>query len=103
MNKGYVYFIQLGEDGPIKIGWTGRTVAIRLRELCARYPWLSVKFLGKIPGELYQEKSLHNRFKKHMIVPEVPHGVKPIIETELFLPSKSLLKYVGNLRDKSLV
>ena len=103
MNVGHVYFIQIGSGGPIKIGHTVRSVAVRYREICAKYPWLEVKFLGKLPGAQKREKRVQDIFKKYMIVPEIiPEGVQVIKDTEIFWPAEPLLAYIGRLRDKSL-
>ena len=103
MKKGWVYFIQIGSGGPIKIGWTGRTIPIRLRELCSKYPWLEIRFLGKLPGTKKREGRLHEIFRKDMIVPDiVPEGVMPILETELFRPSESLMGYIDRLQAVAL-
>lgn len=100
--EGNIYFIQVGQDGPIKIGWTKRGVVIRFREWCGEVPWADLRFLAKLPGGRSREKKIHNLFRKDMIVPSTPKGVKPILETEWFYPSKSLLGYVNRLQDRLL-
>jgi len=99
----YVYFLQMGDDGPIKIGWTGRNMAKRLREHCCDKPYLKIKFLGKLKGTKNREAAIHKLFNKDMVLPEYLHeGVGDIKKTELFRPSKSLLGYINRLQDKSL-
>lgn len=99
---GHVYFIQAGQDGPIKIGWTKREISIRFREWCSQIPWADLIFLGKLPGERSRERKIHKLFESDMIVPELPQGMQGITETEWFQPSKSLKGYVNRLQDRSL-
>jgi hypothetical protein len=57
---GYVYFIQRGPDGPIKIGWS-EDVERRLSELqTANAEPLHV--LGKIEGTMADEAATHAKF-----------------------------------------
>lgn len=99
---GYVYFIQVGKNGPIKIGWTERDAVARLREWYCQIPWANLRFLGKLSGRRSREKRIHNLFRKDMIIPKVPVGVRSVEKTEWFRPSKSLLQYIHGLKDKTL-
>jgi hypothetical protein len=54
----YTYFIQAGEDGPIKIGWT-RNLLVRLRSFAAMFP-MPLRLLGVIQGDV--EDLCHKQF-----------------------------------------
>jgi hypothetical protein len=58
----FVYFIQSGEHGPVKIGWTGRDPHDRLRKLQTGNPE-ELLLRHVIPADLATEKQLHTRFK----------------------------------------
>lgn len=55
-----VYFIQAGEDGPVKIG-TAEDVAARLSELQTGSP-APLQLLGYVSGGRADEQMLHRRF-----------------------------------------
>ena len=57
---GVVYFVQSGEDGPIKIGWT-QDIERRIAELqtANAHP---LKLLGEVPGTMRDETAMHARF-----------------------------------------
>jgi len=57
-DEPYTYFIQAGNDGPIKIGWT-RNLLVRLRTLAVMWP-APLKLLGVIKGNV--EAECHARF-----------------------------------------
>lgn len=60
LREGYVYFIQRGLDGPVKIGWS-QDVDRRLAELqTANAEPLSV--IGMTPGRMCDEGALHKKF-----------------------------------------
>jgi len=59
--RGRVYFIGVGEEGPIKIGFTERTVADRRRQLQTSHPDTLV-LLAIIEGDERLERDLHKRF-----------------------------------------
>lgn len=54
----YTYFVQAGDDGPIKIGWT-KNLLVRLRTLSAMWP-VPLQLLGVIKGNV--EAQCHARF-----------------------------------------
>lgn len=54
----YIYFIQAENDGPIKIGFTGRDPRKRMVKIQSDCPW-RVKLLGAIEGTVSQEKQIH--------------------------------------------
>lgn len=57
---GVVYFVQSGDDGPIKIGWT-QDIERRIAELqtANAHP---LQLLGEVPGTLRDEAAMHARF-----------------------------------------
>jgi len=58
--EGVVYFVQSGDDGPIKIGWT-QDVERRIAELqtANAHP---LRLLGEVPGRMRDEAAMHARF-----------------------------------------
>lgn len=59
--SGRVYFVQAGEGGPIKIGWTGGSPSARMAALQTGNPEL-LQLLASAPGAVEDEKALHARF-----------------------------------------
>lgn len=57
-----IYFIQIGEDGPVKIGLT-TNVLHRLSGLQTSSPF-TLNILAMEKGSLWREKQLHSQFKK---------------------------------------
>ena len=96
--KGHIYLVQVGQDGPIKIGWTRRGVNTRLREWCGEVPWAELRFLGKVPGDRSRERRIQRLFKQHMILPKTPNGVREVKETEWFHPAEGILRYTRGLQ-----
>ncbi len=65
---GFVYFIQSGETGPFKIGWS-QNVERRLAELQVANP--SQLFLrGMVPGTMESEQEFHRRFQEAHVTGE---------------------------------
>lgn len=60
---GRIYFVQAGDDGPIKIGWT-MDVERRLLEL-QNGNHLELRLLGSCEGSEQMEAQLHRRFAMH--------------------------------------
>lgn len=60
-----VYFIQQGEDGPVKIGYT-TSIQNRLASLQTGSPY-ELKLLGFYEGTIEQEKTLHQLFAEERI------------------------------------
>jgi hypothetical protein len=58
--QGVVYFIQAGEDGPIKIGWSS-DVEKRIAQLQTANAHKLI-LLGTIPGSLQDESAIHAMF-----------------------------------------
>lgn len=62
---GFVYFIQMGEGGPIKIGWT-RDPWQRIHELQTAQPY-RLRLLGVIEGDRHTERRLHRELAEHRV------------------------------------
>ena len=60
-----VYFIQAGDDGPIKIGWAASVARRRSQLQVQSYLKLTVRAMIDAGKEV--EKQLHDRFKGHLI------------------------------------
>jgi hypothetical protein len=76
----YVYFIQRGVDGPIKIGYS-RKPKSRLSQLQSAFPE-TLRMLGVIPGDKAKERALHDRFD----------GIR--VKGEWFAPDRSLIALI---------
>lgn len=63
-SKSCVYFVQAGESGPIKIGFTEKSLSNRIRSLQTGCPEV-IRVLGTISGQRETELKLHSRFKQH--------------------------------------
>lgn len=57
-----VYFVQAGEGGPIKIGFTGGNVSERIADIQTGCPFPLIA-LGTIDGGEAEERELHLRFR----------------------------------------
>lgn len=57
---GYVYFIQVGSDGPIKIGFSKADPARRMKHLQAGCPW-ELRLVGAVSGSKFNERCLHEK------------------------------------------
>lgn len=84
MQDGYVYFIQCGESGPIKIGYSKNNIEKRLIIAQVYNPFL-LHLLCAMPGNRKKEKELHKTFKDDKIL------------GEWFDPSIKLLKLINTL------
>jgi hypothetical protein len=92
-----VYFIQLGKDGPIKIGCTCRFFA-RYQDLLKRRPRPfrdhsgKPLILGVFSGDRDKEKEIHRRFADCRY--EVPRSATGWVPCEYFEPTTKLLTYI---------
>lgn len=64
--KGFVYFIQVGTDGPIKIGFSKEDPLRRLNDLQAGCPW-DLRLVGALPGTKFHERLLQEKFSEFKI------------------------------------
>lgn len=88
-NTVYVYFMQIGNDGPIKIGFT-KHIRHRLSVVQVGNPAL-VRLIAVTEGGRTQEFELHNRFKKYRL-----YG-------EWFEPNPELLEYISQFKSLNIV
>lgn len=82
--SGRVYFVQAGEGGPIKIGWTGGSPSARMAALQTGNPH-RLRLLTSIEGTAADEAALHARFADSRL------------EGEWFAPSADLRAYLLRL------
>ncbi len=80
-----VYFIQVGDDGPIKIGMTFRCIHKRIKALKTGTPG-SLRLVLLLSGERDLERTMHNRFDQWRI------------EREWFSPSANLIEFIKEER-----
>lgn len=80
----WVYFIQAGNDGPIKIGYS-KDPYTRFYNIQMGSP-IEHTYLGNIPGDRTVEHALHHRFDAHRI------------RGEWFRPAPELLEYIDTHR-----
>jgi hypothetical protein len=85
----YVYFMQIGDDGPIKIGFT-KNIRHRLSVVQIGNPAL-VRLIAVTDGGRAKEFELHNRFKKYRL-----YG-------EWFEPNQELLEYISQFKPLNIV
>ncbi|MET4184936.1 hypothetical protein ABIB94_007065 [Bradyrhizobium sp. JR7.2] len=79
----FVYFIQVGVDGPIKIGISDDPTE-RMGSLQCGCPW-RLRIIGAAPGAFENEEDLHKRFADIRM------------EGEWFHPSKALLAEIAHI------
>lgn len=79
-----VYFIQSGDGGPIKIGYS-TNVAVRLADLQTASPH-DLTLLASLPGGPKLEKVIHRGFDEHRI------------KGEWFRPAEDLLTFIEEVR-----
>ena len=82
MSDSFVYFVQCGDDGPIKIGKSSGDMKRRLGELQVGNP-VELRLLVSIPGDV--EQAMHMRFARQRI------------RGEWFRPDPVLLAFVAGV------
>lgn len=85
----YVYFFRIGEDGPIKIGFTKR-IRHRLAVVQVDNPSM-VRLIAVMEGGRKEEFVLHKRFEEHRL-----YG-------EWFDPDNELVAFISTLQPLNLV
>lgn len=80
MSRGRVYFIQAGDDGPIKIGYTENLPA-RIKQLQTGQPQ-RMRVLRSMSGDRALETFLHRKFAAHRMA------------GEWFHPHRDILRYI---------
>lgn len=81
--RGWIYFVQDGVDGPIKIGFSEQP-AQRLQGLQSGNP-RPLRFVGGFVGRMPQEKALHKQFDYLAM------------SGEWFRPEPDLLNFIASL------
>ena len=74
-----VYFLQAGDGGPIKIGFTKGKPEARVRSLQTASP-LKLILIGVVSGSNIEEKLLHHHLRSHRIAREWFHPVPQVTE-----------------------
>jgi hypothetical protein len=85
-----VYFAQIENDGPIKIGFTTKGAKIRIANIEQSLPYRLI-FLASVVGDKELEKTLHKKYLHAMILNK---GRK----TEWFHPHSSLKSYIDAIK-----
>lgn len=80
----YTYFVQVGENGPIKIGWT-KNLLVRLRTFATMLP-VPLRLLGVIPDDV--EDWCHKRFAPFRV------------DGEWFAPMPALLEFIRDRAER---
>jgi hypothetical protein len=86
--QGFVYFIQAGESGPIKIGFSSDP-KMRFGALQTAHHE-TLRLVATMPGTESDEAKMHKRFKKSRI------------RGEWFRPSHYLMRLIRDLKDGRL-
>lgn len=74
-----IYFLQCGEDGPIKIGHTQGSVVGRVNQIQQASPYI-LRVLGVHEGVHADEIGLHKQFSEFRFRNEWFHPVEPIFK-----------------------
>jgi hypothetical protein len=86
LKEGFIYFIQNGESGPIKIGFT-TNIPIRISILQNSTPF-QLRLLNSIEGTILDEQKMQKRFEKYRI------------KNEWFSPGKELIDFIISISNK---
>lgn len=78
MGKSTIYFARAGQDGPIKIGFTGKSPLERISELQTGCPW-RIHLIGSLDGEMCHEDWLHDRFDANRLEGEWFHATPELL------------------------
>jgi hypothetical protein len=81
LKVGFVYFVQAGTTGPIKIGFTKNEPALRIRQLQDTSPH-KLRWIGFVHGKMRDELMLHAHFDEHRI------------RAEWFRPAEEIKDYI---------
>lgn len=85
---GAVYFIRIGDDGPVKIGFTStrKGPAGRIAQLQNASPW-KLRILGFVPGSRFVERALLEALQHHRM------------EGEWLAPNQEVLTLINRVLD----
>jgi hypothetical protein len=100
---GTVYYIRSGEDGPVKIGWTGGTVESRLRALQTGNSQ-QLRIVGLFPGHTQaEERQLHAQLSGFRLQGEwfEPQVLGVLARTEKWRPTEGA--YPGDEHDPEVL
>lgn len=90
---GHIYFIQVGNDGDIKIGYS-TNIKSRMSTLQTSIP-VTIKLLGYICGDITIEKELHKKFRIFKVKGEWFKCTKDIID---FINENNEMTLQANLK-----
>lgn len=62
--SGVIYFLQAGEDGPFKIGYTSRRSEVR-RQACQTYNHQPIRIAAECAGDKHLEERTHAYLAAH--------------------------------------
>lgn len=79
-----VYFVRIGDDGPVKIGFTREGPAKRIAQLQQSCPW-KLRMMGFVAGSKHHERALQERLQKHRM------------EGEWFAPHREVITLINNV------
>lgn len=86
-----VYFAEIS-NGPIKIGWTNKSPALRLCELQTGCPW-KIRLIGYLSGDVSHERLLHRMFDSSRMAgewfsrsPELEAEIAKVLSVEFRWP-----------------
>lgn len=104
---GTVYFAQIGEDGPIKIGFTQGEPLARIAALQTGCPW-PIRLLGGVTGDVSDELALHQELAADSLcgewfdpTPAVKLRVMQRLSPDTGNSVASFQKYRDQLRSKA--
>jgi DNA-binding transcriptional regulator YdaS (Cro superfamily) len=97
VSEPVVYFLRVGGDGPVKIGYSSLDPVQRMADLQVGCPW-KLTFWGCIPGTSQNEAWLHEKFEAYKMqgewfqpVPEVTEEIAAILANSFYAwPTKEL-------------
>lgn len=83
-----IYFIQAGDDGPIKIGVTSGAVTKRLKQIQTTAPQ-PLKIIGEVDGKRQHESAIHKKLAEFGLrgewfspTPEVRSFISSVLEAQ---------------------
>lgn len=96
-NRGNVYFLQVGADGPVRIGYTSADVRRRVRVHQSSSPHI-LRWIGAFVGERGDERKAHLLLKSSWLRAEWFH---PTAEVLAFVAAKTPPGFVVTIPDRS--
>ena len=96
-NRGNVYFLQVGTDGPIRIGYTSAGVRHRIRVHQSSSPHI-LRWIGAFRGERGDERKAHLMLKDSWLRAEWFH---PTTEVLAFVAEKTAPDFIVTIPDRA--